>query len=179
MKEIWRHIKGYNGLYMVSNFGRVKTLHTNDSYPHNKDGILQNNISSNGYCMVALCKKGKVKRVLVHRLVAEAFIPNPKGLPVINHKDENKLNNKVYNLEWVSQKQNLLHSNVLKKMKSAAIKKQQKPVLMYDRNGKFVREFESATIAAQAIGSYQQLVSLCCYGKQKYTKGYSFKFKNQ
>ena len=179
MKEIWRNIKGYDGLYMVSNCGRVKTLHKNDSYPHDKNGILKNNVSGNGYYMVALCKNGKVKRVSVHRLVAMAFIPNPNNLPVVNHKDENRKNNHVSNLEWVTQRQNLMHSNVQKKMKAAAVKKQQKAVLMYDRNGQFVCEFESATIAAKAIGSYQQLVSLCCYGKQKFTKGYTFKFKNQ
>lgn len=179
MAEIWRNIRGYDGLYMVSNCGRVKTLHATDSYPHNKDGILQNNASSNGYSMVALCKKGIIKRFLVHRLVAEAFIPNPNRLPVVNHKDENKSNNNASNLEWVSQKQNLLHSNVLKKMKTASVKKQQKPVLMYDRKGKFICEYESITMAAKAIGSYQQSVSLCCYGQLKFTKGYSFKFKNQ
>lgn len=179
MKEIWRNIKGYDGLYIVSNCGRVKTLHKKGSYPHNKDGILKNNLAKNGYYMVALCKNGKIERVLVHRLVATTFIPNPNNYPVVNHIDENKLNNNVANLEWTTQRLNNIHSKNHIKMKAAAVKKQQKAVLMYDRNGQFVCEFESATIAAKAIGSYQQLVSLCCYGKLKFTKGYTFKFKNQ
>lgn len=176
MDEIWKDIEGYEGLYQVSNWGRVRSLHRKHSYCKSRDNILSNNLSPN-YYHVALCKDGKVIRRQVHRLVAENFIPNPNNYPQVNHIDENKTNNMVDNLEWVTARQNLIHSNVLKKMKQAAIKKQQKSVIMYDTNGAYLKEFESATIAAKHIGDYQQNVSACCYGKVNRVKGYVFKFK--
>lgn len=96
--EEWRDIKGYEGKYQVSNEGRVKSL---NYHRQNLEQILRSTISSSGYCRVWLFDgKGIGKIEFVHRLVAKAFIPNPNNLPQINHKDENKLNNNVENLEW-------------------------------------------------------------------------------
>ena len=117
--EIWKDIEGYEGLYQVSNLGRVKSLERIDRHNHLvKERILKPKIEPNGYFRVDLCKEGKVKTLSVHRLVAQTFIPNPEGLPQINHKNENKALNVVFlrddgsvdecrsNLEWCDRKYN-------------------------------------------------------------------------
>ena len=90
--EIWKDIKGYEGLYQVSNLGNIKSIRTN------KNLLFEENYK--GYLRVSLCKNGKHKHYKVHRLVGIAFIPNEYNLPQINHKDENKHNNAIDNLEW-------------------------------------------------------------------------------
>lgn len=107
MVEIWKDIKGYEGLYQVSNLGRIKSL---GNLQNRKEKLLKVNIY-NGYCIVYLYKNNKKKSYLCHRLVAEAFIPNPDNLPQVNHKDENKLNNRVDNLEWCTSKYNVNYSS--------------------------------------------------------------------
>ena len=115
-KEIWRAIKGYEGLYEVSNMGRIKSVErtarcglNGGCYRTVSEKILKADISSNGYLLIGLSKGGKVNRYSIHRLVAEAFIPNIDNLPCINHIDENKENNCVENLEWVTYKENNNH----------------------------------------------------------------------
>lgn len=103
--EIWRDVVGYEGLYLISNMGRVRSLITN-GWTKGKNGILSPGTTRKGYSMVVLSKEGKPTSKAIHRLVAEAFIPNPLNLPQINHKDENKKNNKVENLEWCDAKYN-------------------------------------------------------------------------
>lgn len=102
--EIFKPIKGYEGLYEVSNLGRVKSLpkyhHTRFSGYTEKERILKCRIDSYGYQMVTLCKNKKQKNYLIHRLVANTFLENPYNYDSINHKDENKLNNCVENLEF-------------------------------------------------------------------------------
>ena len=109
-EEIWRPIEGYEGLYEVSNTGLIRSL---DRFVGNrnriKGKILSIKIEKNGYCSVALSKYGKMKRYLVHRLVAQEFIPNTEGLPQVNHKDEDKTNNRVENLEWCDNYYNLMY----------------------------------------------------------------------
>lgn len=95
--EIWKDIKGYEGLYQVSNLGRVKSLKVSKI---KSERIRKSYQQSSGYISIVLCKNGKAVNHKVHRLVASAFIDNPNNLPEINHKDENKANNKVDNLEW-------------------------------------------------------------------------------
>lgn len=103
MIEIWKDITGYEGLYQVSNLGRVKST----QYFHGTNERILKPISThNGYFRVHLRKDGKLKTFKIHRLVAEAFIPNPDNLPQINHKDEDKTNNRVDNLEWCSARYN-------------------------------------------------------------------------
>lgn len=92
--EEWRDIPGYEGLYQVSSLGRVKSLH------FNKWKIISQRIRGKGYYAVTLCKNKSQKDFYVHRLVAEAFIPNPNNLPQVNHKSEVKMDNFVDNLEW-------------------------------------------------------------------------------
>lgn len=114
MEEIWKDIKGFEGLYQVSNLGRVKSL--KKTVPHAnytrtfQSRIMKQYTEKNGYARVGLFKYGKGYRKLVHRLVAQAFIPNPKLKPDVNHKDGIKTNNCIDNLEWCTPKENQKHS---------------------------------------------------------------------
>ena len=113
MKEIWKDIVGYEGLYKVSNLGRVKSLSRNFwngvNWWKSKEKILKNNILSN-YCIVYLYKNKKRKTKQVHRLVAQAFISNFNNKPEVNHIDGDKENNIVDNLEWCTHKENIQHA---------------------------------------------------------------------
>lgn len=117
MQEIWKDVTGYEGLYQVSNFGNVKScdrvvlagMNSNHTYQHIKSKLLKT--GGGKYKQVILCKDGKIKAFTVHRLVAQAFIPNPNNLPCINHKDENPSNNRADNLEWCTYKYNNEYNN--------------------------------------------------------------------
>lgn len=118
IKEIWKDIEGYEGFYQVSNMGRIKSLerdivsfHRNGrimqkSVRHKDETIMIGGLKNTGYKEVILSKNGKKKYYLIHRLVAQEFLENPNNLSTVNHKDENKQNNCVENLEWLSQKDN-------------------------------------------------------------------------
>lgn len=106
MEEIWENIDGYEGLYQISNRGRVKSLERVDENNHPiKERIMKPSMSL-GYLYVGLRKQGKQKRMRIHRLVAAAFIPNPNNKEEVGHKDETRTNNYADNLEWVSKKEN-------------------------------------------------------------------------
>ena len=110
--EIFRDVEGYEGMYQISNLGRVKSMERNVWSEHNncfcllKERFLRPEIVC-GYLRVVFCKDGKTSKHLVHRLVAQAFIPNPDNLPQVNHKDENKTNNVADNLEWCTPEYNI------------------------------------------------------------------------
>ena len=104
MKEMWKDVDGYEGRYQISNLGNVKSI------IHNKERIKKRTIDSRGYYIVSLAKQGKSRSYLVHRLVAQAFIPNPQHLPVVNHIDGNKKNPCADNLEWCSYQENHDHA---------------------------------------------------------------------
>lgn len=105
MQEIWESVKGYEGLYEVSNLGRVRSLKRATT-----SGVVLNQAVKHGYMHVCLSKDGKPSTKRVHRLVAEAFIANPMDKPVVNHIDGDKTNNAVSNLEWATNSENELHS---------------------------------------------------------------------
>lgn len=135
--EIWQPVSGYD--YLVSNTGQVYSLKTERFLkPH------QNNY---GYLLVILSHHGKTKGFSVHRLVAQAFIPNPESLPEINHKDGNKQNNNVDNLEWVTGKQNRLHAYL-----TGLTSKFDTPVVQLTIGGHLVQRFETLYMAAKATG---------------------------
>ena len=124
--EIWKTINGYEGLYEVSNLGRVRSLdrcvkYSNGQTHIHRGRILVPGISKTGYMQVCLCKNGKMKHPLVHRLVADAFLENPGNLPQINHKDENPSNNVVENLEWCTPDYNLHYGERLIKVRISRI----------------------------------------------------------
>ncbi|HFK8175729.1 TPA: NUMOD3 domain-containing DNA-binding protein [Clostridium perfringens] len=109
--EVWKDIKGYEGMYQISNLGRVKALERIDSRGlRRKEKILKYNNTKNGYLEAVLCKNGKTKHITVHRLVAIHFIENINNLPIVNHIDGNKQNNKVDNLEWCTYSYNVKHA---------------------------------------------------------------------
>lgn len=111
--EIWKDIVGYEGKYQVSNYGQVRALH----YRMTDKTRLINIRDNKGYCEVALWKNSSRKLYMVHRLVAETFIPNPNCLPQVNHKDENKKNNRVDNLEWCTQAYNNMYGTRIDRVK--------------------------------------------------------------
>lgn len=122
-KEIWKDIQGYEGLYQISNLGRIKSLerdiiYSNGKIQHYKGKILTPNSDKDDYKTIKLCKNGIIKRYLVHRLIAITFIPNPDNLPCVNHKDENKQNNNIENLEWCSVAYNNCYGSRLEKLSS-------------------------------------------------------------
>lgn len=163
--EEWRDIKGYEGLYMVSNLGNVKSL----NYLRNgKEGILKPKEDRYGYMQVVIRKDGKNKNYTVHRLVAQAFLPNPDNLPQVNHKDEDKTNNNVDNLEWCSPKYNLNYGTRNKR----ASEKKIKPVIGINEVSGLILEFPSTVEAERQTGIANQNISACCRGRQKSAGGY-------
>ena len=159
--EIWKDIKGYEGLYQVSNLGRVRR----------RSKLLHLNTNTHGYKHITLSKDNVQKTAVVHRLVASAFIENPLGLPQINHKDGDKSNNSVSNLEWVTQKENNRHainSNLRKTKK----------ILLISNENKVIREFNNR----MEINSFldrcvcQDLITRCCNGQRKTAYGYVWRY---
>ena len=122
-EEIWRPVVGYEGLYELSSYGRVRSLDRYDNRNRFRKGhIMKQSYCSKGYLTIDLCLNGKVKKCLVHRLVAEAFLPNPDNLPQVNHKNEVKSDNCVDNLEWCDAKYNLNYGTARIRGKETAIK---------------------------------------------------------
>lgn len=172
--EIWKQIKGYEGKYCVSNMGRIMSLERNvKSGGKIKQRIIKQCDARKGYKTVSLYIDGKKKRHIVHRLVAEAFIPNPNNYNQVNHIDENKSNNSVYNLEWCTGKQNMNYGSRTEK----AIKKAQKKVFKVDELGNVVSVYSSAKEAANANGIGRQEVAKFCRGNRKgLYHGYYWKY---
>lgn len=156
-KEIWRMIPGYEGLYEVSNFGRVR------SFLRGKIRKLSN---ENGYMRIILYKNGSIKKFNVHRLVAMAFIPNPDNLPCINHKDENKSNNHVDNLEWCDYTYNNNYGNRIEKAREKQLNgKLSKSILQLDLEGNIIKEWESSKEIERQLGYSRGTIGSCCRGK--------------
>lgn len=176
-KEIWRDIKGYEGLYQVSNLGRVKRLaglrmYKNSPSRYFNERILKPKKDKNGYLLVGLSKNGATLKV--HRLVANAFIPNPNNYPCINHIDENKENNSVENLEWCTIEYNNRYGTA--KIRSGIAHR--KPVLMMDKSGLVLKRFEYIKQAEMALGikGASTMIVRCCKKQIKTAYGYTWKY---
>jgi WD40 repeat protein len=137
MKEEWKDIEGYEGLYMVSNFGRVVSIQ--GCNPR----IMKLGTTHKGYQCVGLQKEKQHKTCVVHRLVAQAFIPNPDNLPQVNHKDECKTNNRVDNLEWCTDKYNHNYGTYIERQRN--FHPRNTPVLMFDLNGNFEKSIDNCS----------------------------------
>lgn len=159
MKEIWKDIDGYEGLYRVSNHGRVKSFRKSTKYGSPDEFILKSSVANNGYCQVTLYDNAKRKKFLVHRLVAQAFIPNPKNLPQINHLDENRTNNNVDNLEWCTAKYNNSYGTA----RIRTIDTKSKPIEQLTIDGKVIAVYRSVRIASELLkisrGTLQSAIS--------------------
>lgn len=176
MREIWRAIPDFEGLYEVSNLGnvkRLKTERTNGTGNYKRqERILVKRVNNKGYELVDLYKCGKVFQLLVHRLVAMAFIENPFGYCVVNHKDENIKNNCVENLEWCTQKYNMNYGTVKEKIgKANSI-----PVMQKDLHGNVIKTFCSAMEAQRETGIRNGNINECCKMKRKTAGGYLWEY---
>lgn len=185
MQEIWKDIKGLEGLYQISNLGRVKSLSrfvkVKNYYIFLKERILKPS-------------KGKYKRInlnyksfSVHRLVAEAFIPNPNNYPVINHIDGNKYNNNVSNLEWCTQGYNqkeayrlgLRQPTMHNLGETGKLCPNSKPVYQFNKNGVFIKYYDGASEAGRQTGISKYDISACCRNIQKTAGGYIWRYANK
>lgn len=157
-----KEIKGYDRKYFVSDEGIVYTSNMKVMHP----GVN----SKTGYCHVWLRKNGKGKTNYIHRLVAEYFLQNPECKKEVNHKDGNKQNNSVQNLEWVTRSENMFHSYRL------GLKKTTK-VSAYKKSGEYVKTFQSVKDAMDFVGTdYNAGISRCLTGKAKNAHGYLWKY---
>ena len=169
MLEEWKQIRGFPN-YMISNLGNV--------YSKRYGRFLKPALKKSGYLYVSLSDINKVvKHLRVHRLVAEAFIPNPDNLPCVNHKDEDKTNNLVKNLEWCTSKYNANYGNRIAKI----IKKTSIKVRAIDpKNGKEVGSYKSITEASYHVdGANISHISQCCSGKRKTSGGLKWEVLNE
>ena len=188
MQEIWKDIKGYEGLYQVSNLGRVKSLRYNR--------LMSLRTDYRGYLDVMFSVDAKTKRYKVHRLVAQAFIPNTENKPQVNHKDENKQNNNVENLEWCTNEYNSNYGTVRERRLKTALKNrkenpkkykknysrksnfwQPKEITQYSLDGKFIKNWDSMKEASKELKIPPQNISECCRGIRKKAKGFIWKYK--
>lgn len=204
--EIWKDIPNYEGLYQVSNLGRILAKATKTNQYHKKGEIYEpkyrfNTRKSNtkgglgGYCIIALYKNGNRKDIALHRIVAEVFIPNKtnfKSTPdedretinledlQINHKDGNKQNNCVSNLEWCTNSYNQKEAYRLRlhKTKKGKEHKLSKPIVQYDLQGNFIKEWINISTADKFYaGRSGSSISACLRNKTKTAYGYKWKYK--
>lgn len=166
--EVWKDIADYEGLYQVSNFGRVRSL----KYRKTEKIQIMKSFNRNSYLAVCLAKDSRTKFYNIHRLVAAAFLPNPNNLPCVNHKNEIKTDNRVENLEWCSYSYNNKYSNV--NDKSAMSRR--KPVIQYSSDNVILNIFKSATEASKQTGCNRNKIGACCLGKRKMCGGYRWSF---
>lgn len=181
MEEQWMPVKGYEGLFEVSNHARIRSL-KNTRHNDRKEPKIKNQfIGSWGYYVVTLCKDGKSTPCLVHRLIAEAFIPNPDNLQFINHKDEDKTNNNIDNLEWCSQEYNNKYGTA--RERGVQTKRNNhtdgsKMLYQCDRLGNLIKAYDSIKSASIATGIHVSTLSNCANGKPHYktAHGYIWRF---
>ena len=189
MKEEWRDIKDYEGLYQISNLGRVKSLNYNRT---GREGIMKLDKNKYGYLYICLFKNGVKKHFRVHRLVAKTFIPNPHNLPEVNHKDENCINNFVYinedgtvnleksNIEWCTTEYNhnygTHNERIAASNRGKYNKNTSKQVFQYDLDNNLINIFPSGKEVQRQLGFDQSAISACCLGKRNTCGGFKWKY---
>ena len=176
--EIWKDIKDYEGLYQVSNLGRVKSLY-DGRHKKFREKILQQQKTKKSYLVVTLQKEKVRKQFFVHRLVAQTFLPNPNNLPEVNHKSEIKTQNNVENLEWCDNKYNLNYGTRVERIfKKTTNGKCSKPVLQIDpTTDEVIAEFPSIHQVQRELGYKIAHISACCKGRRKTCGNFKWQFK--
>ena len=173
-EEIWKDIEGFEGLYQISDKGRVKSLEKtytdrNGATRHKDEKILNPYPNKRGYMRLQLFGEKRVEWKLVHRLVAEAFLPNPDNLPIINHKDETPFHNNVENLEYCTQKYNVNYGTGIQRR----AEKESKIVYQYTLDGQLVKIWKSI---AECVKNGFKGAWLCCSGRSKTCKGFRWSY---
>lgn len=171
--EIWKDIENYEGSYLVSNCGRIKSLKNGET---RKDKILKFIKNKCGYLYVNLYKNNKYKSKTIHRLVAQAFIPNLNNLPQINHIDGNKENNNISNLEWCTRSENIKHAykNGLHKIN----KHNERKVKQIDvENGIILNVFDSVRQIEKILGFSSTNISKCCRKEKNHNTAYGYNWE--
>lgn len=181
MQLEWRDVVGYEGLYEVSNDGRVRTVGhvtNNHEIPPKELGV--RTYKNQRYARVRLYKNGVPKDYMVHRLVAQAFVPNPDNKPQVNHLDGDRSNNSAENLEWCTASENQRHAyeTGLKNIEDTAVFTR-KRVLQIGQDGEIVRVWRSMSDAARSLGLQVSNISHCCRGKIKMTGGYQWEYDSE
>lgn len=167
--EVWKDIKGYEGFYIASNKGNIKSLN------YGNTGVCKNLVFSTdryGYKTVILYKNKEKRTYRVHRIIAEAFVPNPNNFPIINHKNEIKSDNRAENLEWCDARYNINYSRHGEKYSGTRPKR----IYQKDKNGNVIKEWESICEAARVLGLCKSSISNCCRGKIDSYKSYIWEF---
>lgn len=193
MEEIWKDIKGYEKMYQISNCGRIRSLSrfiNNNKEDGSigfylKEKIKNQCISKTGYYICTLYKKGKGRTFKVHRLIAEAFIDNPSNYPIINHKDGNKLNNAIDNLEWCdysynnkeAYRQGLKEKNL--KWIVECNKRKRKKVNQYDLNNNLIKQWKSIHEAENQTKIHHINIIKVCKGQRFTAGGYKWKYAEE
>lgn len=185
MKEVWKDIPGYEGLYQASNLGRIRSLDRDivcyasnqhksniETKRHLKGKILKCCIDKDGYYRLSLNKNGKTKYFRVCRLITMTFMPSNDNSLQINHKDENKKNDSVDNLEWCTCKYNQNYGTRNEKISKSRMRK----VYKYDLQDNFIEEFESVDAAAKNVNKNFSNISSACSGRQKTCGGYKWSY---
>jgi len=179
MEEVWKDIVDYEGLYQISNFGRIKSMKREvcNNYllsgKQKRNEMIRASFNKKGYRRISLCKNGKAKNFMVHRLVACAFVENPNNLTSINHKDENKSNNNAYNLEWCSVSYNINYGSRNKKVTD----KLSKAVIQITMDGNKVKEWDTIRDVERELGFNASSIIKCCKMREKYYSAYGYKWK--
>lgn len=188
MEEIWKDIKGYEGIYQISNLGRIKTLAKTvrkwDGTARRSEQILKPILQKSGYCHIGLWRNGKRKQSRVHRLVAAAFCTNsdPDNKTQVNHLNENKQDNRAENLEWATPRENTLYGNCIEKRTANrnehAANKRIKVACFDIKTNCLVKLFSSIALASQWCGVHENdgHITQCCKGKQKTAYGYRWQY---
>ena len=179
--ETWKDVVGYEGLYEVSNKGNVYSVERMDALGREQGGlVLKPKYNNRGYLMVSLYKNGKLKNRTVHRIVAEAFIPNPKGFLEINHKDENKSNNEIFNLEWCTREHNVKYGTSIERIskKVRAVNIGTGEVVTFNSTQEAGRKGYSASGVSRACrGTYKTDTGKLVGGDGRTYKGYKWYYE--
>lgn len=169
IEEVWKDIPNFEGRYMVSNLGRVKSI----KYRHHDKIQILSQENERQYKRVTLYSKdGKRKWYRVHRLVAQCFIPNPNNYKEINHKDENPSNNCVDNLEWCDRSYNINYGDRNKKVAS----KRNKSIIQFDKNNNFIKQYNSITEVVNLFEFDRSNIIACLKGRIPTAYGYKWKY---